>query len=64
LSAGDVLEPVRHAPPGQTPEPFERQRRASRVPQESLATEIIARRDPHARMQVECVVKAKEEPMT
>jgi hypothetical protein len=59
-----VLHAIRKAPIGEATEAIERHRRARPVPEETLAPGVVARRDVHPGVKVECVVKAKEEPMT
>jgi hypothetical protein len=50
-----VLETVRHAPSGQPAQSLQREWRAGAVASEPLATEVVARLDPHACVQVEAV---------
>ena len=63
-STGVYWKPVGNAAPWQPPQTLDRQRRAKRVAREPLASEIVSGVDAHPCVQVECVVKAKEEPMT
>jgi hypothetical protein len=54
-AAIDVLEAVRDAPTRKSAQPFERQGRPRSVATQSLATEIVARFDAHARVKVTAV---------
>jgi hypothetical protein len=63
-AAADVFEAVRDTPAGEPAQPLKRQGRAQGVTGEPFAPEVVACVDAHTSVQVECVVKAKEEPMT
>jgi len=54
-ATGNVLDSIAHLPAWQPSKPFERQRWARPIAQQSLATEVIGRPDAHPRVQLETV---------
>ena len=64
LSPGRARSAVCKTSIRETPQAIERHRRARTVSEETLASGVVASSDVYTRVDVECVVKAKEEPMT